>query len=652
MALIDLSNYATTLHQASSSSFTDGNVFFDPATGTGEISFGDASTYSTYTPTAATSATTISTTAPDQITRATGHWAKDDGWRPGMLFTLANSGTQDGTFEIESISADGLSITTVETTLSTEAGSGDETGTAAAVTNELLNLDGLRFEAVYAFENRERRWDEALRAYDRWTRGTFKFGGSYDFINGRVPASDADRKLLRGSGWRELTGTTVNRIYFGPRGLGAILSNSTPYYQTSQYATGADLVDFTKPGNIDEAFQVFGDAANGNFDNTLSSHYFSIRTYGQNYDRIDTNGTLGIAELGGYSSGAALNESNHLSTGNYPYASVAPDDTISETSQSVNFVSTSTARLETSGATDWTALGFGVGSQIAFTGTVSNDLTFTIDTITDDLATNDLLTFTTSTATVEAAGGDEAFTNVQIAPWTGMSLEKLDTAQTETGFADTGNGTSADFTWVLNNTSPGDLLQCVAYLDALATIDGTVTIGPTSPVNLNGKAYDEWYTYAATGDILTQNGEGTSLGFFIEGLSGTDLLNINVLADDANIYEYPVVTPITVELGQTAIDDLLAWFHIFTAASFNTASPVTYLDAVDAEVKGDADNSSSFITGANTFLSFNHDFTGDGSVNVVILCEGDGGATQAKTTATFADTTVSTSCEPAVENNA
>ena len=173
MALIDLSNYATTLHPASSAAFTDGNVFFDVAT-TGFFDFGDATTYATYTPTAATAATTISTTAPDQITRATGDFAKDDGWRAGMKVTLALSGTQDGTYTIESISADGLAITTVETTIATEAGSGDETLAGAVTTNALINLDGLKFEALYAFENQERRLDEVLRKYDRWTGGTFK----------------------------------------------------------------------------------------------------------------------------------------------------------------------------------------------------------------------------------------------------------------------------------------------------------------------------------------------------------------------------------------------------------------------------------------------------------------------------------------------
>lgn len=489
MALIDLSNYATTLVQStqSRSGTPDGNIYFNKTTG--EIEFIDASELAT------------------------------------------------------------VDLTSV--------------GGGATDPNPLIEADGIRMEAVYAFENQERRLDEDLRKYDRWTSGTFKFGGAYDFINGRTPSTDADRKKLRGSGWRELTGSTVNRIYFGFKGLGAILGTSVPYYQNGQYATGADLVDFTKLGNLDEAIQVFGDATNGNFDNTLTSVYVSIRTYGQNFDRIDTQGTLGLAELGGYSSGAAVNESTHLTTSeaSYPIADV--------------------------------------------------------------------------------------YGGAQVAPWTGMTLEKLVSAQTETGFA----GADGNFTWVLNNTGGGTLYECVAYLDAIAIQDAVVTTGQES---LNGKAYDTWYEYTATGRIKPVVGTANfaTEGLFIEGLVGADKQLVEFRDDSGTVCVYPVFTSVTVELGQGAIDDANAWFHAFLATGYNTAGATTYDDAVAALVKGDANNTSSFISGANTFVSFEHDFTTDGSVNIVFLCEGDGGVTQQKTAITLADTAVNASCIPATENNA
>jgi hypothetical protein len=226
-----------------------------------------------------------------------------------------------------------------------------------------------------------------------------------------------------------------------------------------------------------------------------------------------------------------------------------------------------------------------------------------------------------------------------------MSLEKLASPQTETGFA----GPDGDFTWVLNNASSGTLYECVAYLDAIAQADAIVTTGAAS---LNGKNYDVWYEYTATGKIRPITGAGDGLGVFIEGLTGTDKLNVEFVDDNDVTCVYPVFTPISIEIGQNAIDDTLAWFHAFEAADYNTASAVTYQDATNTDVKGPADNTSTFISGASTFVSFDHDFTTDGSTNIVFLCEGDGGVTQQKTAITLADTTVSASCIPAIENNA
>jgi len=437
--------------------------------------------------------------------------------------------------------------------------------------NPLTDLLGLKFEAIYAFENQERNSSLPadgsgpsldLRQFNRWTKGTFKFGGSYSFENGRIPSIAADRSVIRGSGWNEKTGTVVNQIQFGVKGLGSIISDSQPYRQALQYGTAIDL---GKLGNIDEAWQVFGDGSNGAFDDTATSAFLSIRTYGKNYDRIDTASTLGIAELGGYSTGAALNESDHLTTGSYALADVY--------------------------------------------------------------------------------GGS------QTAPWTGMSLEKLATAQTESGFAGAATG---DFTWVLNNTLGGTLDECVAYLDAIAQEDGDVTTGEAI---LNGKQYDTWYEYSPGGKIIPVTGAGDGLGMFIENLPAADKTSVIFYEDseatsrDTSL-EYPVYTSVSVEIGQSAIDDTNAWYHVFDLANYDSASATTYQDATPADVYGAADNSSTFITGAQTYFAFSHNYTINGSQDVVVLCEGDGGVTQAKTGFTIADSSVSQSCIPAQETNA
>jgi len=193
-------------------------------------------------------------------------------------------------------------------------------------TNPLIEVDGLKLEAVYDFENERRANDETLRGYDRWTKATFKFAGAFAFVNSRKPATDADRDILRGSGWKELASDGgIDRIYFGNKGLSNIESGSQPYYQL---AIGGAPVDFAKVGQFDEAVQVYGDTGNtpsdagaGDFD-TRTYEAVSVRTFGYNYDRKETTTDLGITELGDYSTGFAVAESGHLTTGNYTIADV------------------------------------------------------------------------------------------------------------------------------------------------------------------------------------------------------------------------------------------------------------------------------------------------------------------------------------------
>jgi len=237
------------------------------------------------------------------------------------------AGTPDGNVFFDTTNGT-IEFITLQELAQVDLGSGLEA-------NPLDEVLGIKFEAAYAFENQERKVDETLRQYDRWTSGTFKFAGAYSYINSKKPATDADRKIIRGSGWNEyaLDGG-VDRIFFGNKGLSTIEAASQPYYMLSSSAN-PDLntltpVDFAKPGQFDEAVQVYGSTANtpsdsgaGNFD-TRAFEAVSIRTYGYNFDRKDTVNDLGIAELGGYSTGLAVNETQHLTTNttDHPLASV------------------------------------------------------------------------------------------------------------------------------------------------------------------------------------------------------------------------------------------------------------------------------------------------------------------------------------------
>ena len=479
--------------------------------------------------------------------------------------TQGRAGTPDGNIFFD-VANGRIEIITAEELAQVNFGSGNE---ANPLTDEL----GIKFEALYAFENQERRTDETLRKYDRYFKGTFKFGGAYESINGRkfdtvTSGTGDDRTKIRGSGWIERSASgAIDRIYYGNKSLGNIEASSQPYYQLT---AGGPPVNYAKAGPIDEAVQVFGSTANGdsgagNFD-SRTYLAMSVRTFGYNYDR-KVLADSGVTEMGGYSSGFALGESTHLTTGNYSLADVY--------------------------------------------------------------------------------GGS------QIAPWTGMTLEELDTPQTETGF----NEADGDFTWVLNNTGNGDLDECVAYLDALAQTDNDINAHATNTTN--GKRVGTWYTYDAQGRILTRSGADTN-GLFIENLPTADQQRVVFTDDAGNTKTYPFYVGLIVDPGSFAIADSLAWYHAFflngpgAGDDFNTSGAITVQDASAAQIKG---NVSTDQVGNKLQRTFDYDGdtlggTAGTNKDVVFEVEGDGGATAAKTVFTITRTaTISITCAPALETN-
>lgn len=431
--------------------------------------------------------------------------------------------------------------------------------------NPLTAELGIKLEAVYDFENQERRTDEALRSFDRFTAGTFKFAGSYNFVNSRKPSTTADRSVLRGSGWNELAiDGGVDRIFFGAKGLSNIGPTSQPYQQLS---AGGVPTDFAKAGQFDEAVQVFGSTANtpsdagaGDFD-TRTYMAVSVRTFGNNYDRKETTTDLSITELGGYSTGFAVAESDHLTSNAF--------------------------------------------------------------------------------ALVDVYGG------AQVAPFTGMSLEELGVAQVESGF----NEADGNFTWVLHNTLGGTLDQCVAFLDALAQTDDDINDHAANTTN--GKRVGTWYSYNGAGQIVC-NSPFAGEGLFIENVPVSDEQDVVFADDAASTKTRPFSVSLEATLGSVAKADLNAWYHSFFAAAYNTAGAITLENSAAAEIKGLASASD----GSNRIVeAFDYDGDTVGGAagtdkDCVFLCEGDGGATQAKTLFTVTRiTTVAFSCSPNVETN-
>jgi hypothetical protein len=494
MALIDLSNYSTTLVQSTvgRAGTPDGNVFFDT---TGTIEFIPVEELAT------------------------------------VVYPIGHPSYTDGT---------------------------------TAVPNPLSTQDGLKFEAIYAFENSERASDEVLRKFNRWTSGTFKFGGAYNFINGRTPSTTADSDIIRGSGWNEYDiAGGVTKIQFGNKGLSNIGAASAPYYQLGNFTTA---IPYAKVGQIDEAITVYTDI-NGDgtpdTDSTLDPEIVSVRTYGKTYDRKSTIDDLGIAELGGYSTGFAVNEGVHLTTNetDMPFANV------------------------------WT---------------------------------------------------------VPAGVWLNVTLEKLAVALNRNEFAET----AGDFTWVINNPDSTSLNDIVAYLDAIATVTADIDTGAES-VTI-GKDVNVWYSYNAAGQVITNSG-ADALGLYIYNVPVADQQRVKFTDDAGALKSYQFLVGVEANIGATAKADVNAWYHSFGSDAYNTAGAIEVQDSSAAVVSGMASSAD-----VSNLIKFNFDYDGDTVLgtaatnkNCTFLCEGDGGATQAKTLYTLSRaTTIAFTCAPGVETNA
>lgn len=246
----------------------------------------------------------------------------------------------------------------------------------------------------------------------------------------------------------------------------------------------------------------------------------------------------------------------------------------------------------------------------------------------------------------------DVFGGAAIAPWTGMSLEKLVTPQTETGF----NEADGDFTWVLHNASGGTAEECAAYLDALILQNADIDAGAGT---YNGKKGRVWYTRNASGKIVTSSTGGD--GLFIEGLSTAEKQNV-IMTDDAGATKtYPYFPDVQITPGAAAIADALAWYQVFyadgaAAADFDTAGAVTVNDSSGNPVKG---NVATDQVGGKISFAYAYDTNTQAGLSagvdkdIVVLVEGDGGAAQAIAYATITRTAVvPISCAPQADANA
>ena len=651
--LIDLSNFKIALVQSTDSraGTPDWNVYFNKATGLIEfITKQELATVDLHWG-ITTWAQTITVTATAwTFTRSTWDFVADwfIAWRSFAASWYVNGGN-NATFVIQTVTA--TVITVVDNTwLVDEAGGGDEIIASVAEDNPLDETLGIKFEGIYAFENQERRLDEVLRAYNRWTEWSFKFAWAFLFVNSKKPSTTADINIIRWSGWKELAKDDgIDRIYFGNKWLSNIEITSQPY---QQLAVGWAPTNFAKLWQIDEAVQVLWNTGNVPSDawawdfDTRTYEAVSVRTFQNNYDRKETTTDLAIAELGWYSVWFALNESEHLTTKDYTladvygWAQIAPWTWM--TLEKLVWADTTATTLSVVAATgkytrtawDFVADWFAVWQTITASWFTNwgNNVTKIISAV---VALE--ITVTDNTWLVDETGGwDEQIVSI---------------AQVETWF----NETDWNFSWVLNNDAwtPWTLAECVAFLDALAQTDDD--IDSWSLTVTNGKRVNTWYGYDATWTKIVSNSWADTLGLFIENIPTADQQGIIFTDDAGNTKSYPFQSQIEALVWALAVADTLAWYQSYFLANYDTASAVIVQDATNTDVKW---NVSTDHQSNKIIFAFDYDGdtlwgTAGTDKDAVFICEWDGWVVQAKTVYTLSRTaTVTLTASPWVENNA
>lgn len=239
-----------------------------------------------------------------------------------------------------------------------------------------------------------------------------------------------------------------------------------------------------------------------------------------------------------------------------------------------------------------------------------------------------------------------------IAPWSTMTLEKLASPQTETGF----NEADGNFTWVLNNPAGGTVQECAAYLDSVSLQSGDIDSGAGTYSGTKGRI---WYSRNAAGKVVTSSVGGA--GLFIEGLSTAEKQNV-IMTDNAGATKtYPYFPSVEITVGASALADPNAWYHVFYedgsgSNDFDTASAVTVNDSSGNPVKG---NVQADEVGGKILFAYAYDTNTQAGLSagvdkdIVVVVEGDGVAAQAITYATITRTAVvAITCAPPAENNA
>lgn len=142
--------------------------------------------------------------------------------------------------------------------------------------SDLIPADGLTLQTLYSFLKEQWKSNATFIKYDFPMEAITS--EQFEFIKGWKLFNDTHRTYIRNAGWAEKTAAgALAREYMGVITLGNIESNHTAYYA---WAGDIAKTNFTYPGPVNEAVQIFGDTAvdatsplNGNKTSTVLTTY-------------------------------------------------------------------------------------------------------------------------------------------------------------------------------------------------------------------------------------------------------------------------------------------------------------------------------------------------------------------------------------------
>lgn len=242
------------------------------------------------------------------------------------------------------------------------------------------------------------------------------------------------------------------------------------------------------------------------------------------------------------------------------------------------------------------------------------------------------------------------FGPAEIAPFNSILFERFGAPQSQTGF----NQGSLDFTDVIANPDMASLAEVRARLDALMQQDTDIDQGAGEFLP---RRADPLYTIDTEGRLVTRQ------GLFIENLPPADLQSIVQTADNGTQGTYPFEPEIRINVTDAWVNDPNAWLQVMyldgdADSDFETPNAVIVQDSAGNDLQFTPADASGQPGAHFIARPYAYDTNNQAGLNpgedkpVIVLAEGDGGATADSAVFTITrQTVVPVTVAPQVETN-